>query len=213
VDAVGSGRLDLAAVIELLGQAEITLGASGTAAGRARALIELGAAHDCHLIAAHGRRLLGHALAATDPAGSRGQLEAALLAFTQAEIPYRAAQTRLSLARLLRQADPAVAAAEARTALTAFEDLGAGRGADAAAALLRELGVRAARRGPKNSGRLTKREQEVLGLVGEGLSNPEIAERLFISRKTAEHHVARILAKLGVRGRAEAARLAAGISS
>jgi DNA-binding NarL/FixJ family response regulator len=106
-----------------------------------------------------------------------------------------------------------VAAGEARAALSVFEDLGAGRDADAAAALLRELGVKAARRGPKNIGRLTKREQEVLGLVGEGLSNPEIAERLFISRKTAEHHVSRILAKLGVRGRAEAARLAASISS
>lgn len=213
VDAVGSGRLDLAAVVELLGQAEITLGTSDTAAGRAYALIELGDAQDCHLIVAHGRRLLGHALTATDAAEARGQLEGALLAFTQAEIPYRAAQTRLSLAGLLRQADQAVAAGEARAALSVFEDLGAGRDADAAAALLRELGVRAARRGPKNIGRLTKREQEVLGLVGEGLSNPEIAERLFVSRKTVEHHVARILAKLGVRGRAEAARLAASISS
>jgi DNA-binding CsgD family transcriptional regulator len=212
VDAMGSGRLDLAAVVELLGQAEITLGASDTAAGRARALIELGDAQDCHLIVAHGRRLLGHALTATDAAGARGQLEAALLAFTQAEIPYRAAQTRLSLAGLLAQADQAVAAGEARAALSVFEDLGAGRDADAAAALLRELGVRAARRGPKNIGRLTKREQEVLGLVGEGLSNPEIAARLFVSRKTAEHHVSRILAKLGVRSRAEAARLAASSS-
>jgi len=102
-----------------------------------------------------------------------------------------------------------VAAAEAPTALTVFEDLGAGRDADAAAALLRGLGVRAARRGPKNIGRLTKREQQVLGLLCEGMSNPAIAERLFISRKTVEHQVARILAKLGVRGRAEAAALAA----
>jgi DNA-binding CsgD family transcriptional regulator len=203
----------LAVVVELLGQAEITLGTSDIAAGRARALIELGDAQDCHLIVAHGRRLLGHALTATDAAGARGQLEAALLAFTQAEIPYRAAQTRLSLAGLLARADQVVAVGEARAALSVFEDLGAGRDADAAAALLRELGVRAARRGPKNIGRLTKREQEVLGLVGEGLSNPEIAERLFVSRKTAEHHVARILAKLGVRSRAEAARLAASVSS
>ncbi len=84
-----------------------------------------------------------------------------------------------------------------------FEDLGAGRDADAAAALIRALGVKAARTGPKNAGRLTRREQEVLALLGEGLSNPEIAERLFLSRKTVEHHVARILSKLGLRGRAE----------
>ena len=142
---------------------EITLGASDTAAGRARALIELGDAQDCHLIVAHGRRLLGHALTATDAAGARGQLEAALLAFTQAEIPYRAAQTRLSLAGLLARADQAVAAGEARGALSVFEDLGAGRDADAAAALLRELGVRAARRGPKNIGR---RDQARAGGAG-----------------------------------------------
>ena len=55
---------------------------------------------------------------------------------------------------------------------------------------------------------LTAREMEVLALVGEGLTNRQIAERLFISPKTASLHVSRILAKLGVRSRVEAATTA-----
>jgi DNA-binding NarL/FixJ family response regulator len=47
-----------------------------------------------------------------------------------------------------------------------------------------------------------------LSLLAEGCSNAEIAQRLYISRRTAEHHVARILAKLGLRNRAEAAAYA-----
>ena len=73
---------------------------------------------------------------------------------------------------------------------------------------MRELGS-PVRTGPKGTGLLTKRETEVLDLLGYGLSNPEISDRLFISRKTVEHHVGRVLAKLGLRSRAEAAAYAA----
>jgi DNA-binding CsgD family transcriptional regulator len=52
---------------------------------------------------------------------------------------------------------------------------------------------------------LTRREHEVLDLIAEGLTNGQIAERLYISRKTASVHVSSILAKLGVRTRGEAA--------
>jgi HD-GYP domain-containing protein (c-di-GMP phosphodiesterase class II) len=55
---------------------------------------------------------------------------------------------------------------------------------------------------------LSDREAEVLRLVAQGLSNREIAEQLYISRRTAEHHVQHIYAKIGVSSRASAALFA-----
>jgi DNA-binding CsgD family transcriptional regulator len=52
---------------------------------------------------------------------------------------------------------------------------------------------------------LTPREREVLRLVVAGHSNPQIADILFLSRRTVTTHLTRIFAKLGVAGRAEAA--------
>ena len=64
-------------------------------------------------------------------------------------------------------------------------------------------------RAPDPLQELTDREREILGLIGTGLSNREIGERLFLSEKTIKHYVTNILQKLQVRSRVEAALLAA----
>jgi DNA-binding CsgD family transcriptional regulator len=100
-----------------------------------------------------------------------------------------------------------------REALAIFDRLGA---APAAARLRRHMrasGARAIPRGPIAGTRaspagLTRRQTQVLALVGEGLSNPEIADRLCISAKTAEHHVSAIMARLEAGTRREAAAAA-----
>ncbi len=130
-------------------------------------------------------------------------LERACTLFEECGMPYDTAITRLELARALAVTDPEIAAADARLASSAFERLDARPYADQAAALLRELG-HGTRPGPRVAGELTRREREVLGLLSHGLSNLEIGGRLFISPKTVEHHVGHILAKIGLRSRAEA---------
>ena len=61
---------------------------------------------------------------------------------------------------------------------------------------------------PRGPGVLTMREQDVLTLLADGLSKPEIAERLVLSRKTVAHHVSSFLTKLALRSRAESAAFA-----
>src|SRR5690606_21243272 len=87
--------------------------------------------------------------------------------------------------------------------LAEFERLGARPLAMFVQRRLRQSGVRGVPRGPRastrrNAGNLTRREQEVLELLAEGLQNAEIGRRLFVSAKTVDHHVSSILAKLGV---------------
>jgi DNA-binding CsgD family transcriptional regulator/tetratricopeptide (TPR) repeat protein len=93
-----------------------------------------------------------------------------------------------------------------------LDRLGAGPAMALAAERLRSLGERVPH-GMRSSTRanpagLTTREVEVLQLVSDGLTNAEIAARLFVSDKTVEHHVSRILGKLRVTSRREAAKTA-----
>jgi DNA-binding NarL/FixJ family response regulator len=89
-----------------------------------------------------------------------------------------------------------------------YDGLGAAWDARRATTRLRAHGVRlraAAGGGHAASGprSLTATERKVAGLVAEGLSNPDVAERLNLSRRTVESHVSRILAKLGAASRIE----------
>ena len=141
------------------------------------------------------------------PARGAGRLRPGADADGGGARPARAGQ------RAARPSSPEVAMAEARAALEAFERLQAAATADAAAAVLRSLGVREPATARRAAGCSTKREAEVLELLGHGLSNPEISDRLYISRKTVEHHVGNVLAKLGLRSRAEAAAYAVALET
>jgi ATP/maltotriose-dependent transcriptional regulator MalT len=207
---VGEESLESALLLELLTEVEIEQAAPEAALTTARRLAALGASSSCDVIVARGERALGRVLLAMgEPDGGVPHLERAFEAFGRLELPLEACRTRLLLARAIAASEPEAAIAEARGALASLEDLGAARDADAAAAFLRALGVKASRSsGPRGAGLLTKRELEVLGLLGEGLSNPQMAERLVVARKTVENHVASVLSKLGLSGRAEAAAYA-----
>ena len=135
------------------------------------------------------------------------ELEAAVEDLRRLDLPLEEGEARIELARALAPERPNLAVEQARAACGIFERLGAARHADEAAGLLRELGS-PGRPAPRTGGALTRRERQVLELLGAGLSNAQIAERLVISPKTAEHHVGAVLRKLDLHNRAEAAAYA-----
>jgi DNA-binding NarL/FixJ family response regulator len=96
-----------------------------------------------------------------------------------------------------------------RQALDIWDHLGAAPAASRLRRAMRANGASVIPRGPiadtrANIAGLTRRQAHVLELVSEGLTNAEIAARLCISGKTAEHHVSAIMARLGVASRREA---------
>jgi ATP/maltotriose-dependent transcriptional regulator MalT len=130
----------------------------------------------------------------------RGEARRAAAAWERLGFPFERALA------LVRSEDPA----DAQEALRLLHHLGARRAAEVVGGELRARGVRRLPRGPhpgtrSNPANLTRRQVAVLALIAEGLTNMEIAERLFLAPKTVEHHVSAILGKLEVRSRVEAA--------
>ena len=98
---------------------------------------------------------------------------------------------------------------ERREAVRRLQELGAVQAARATARRLRSQGARGLARGPcattrANPAHLTSREQETLDLLADGLTNAQIAARLFVSVRTVDHHVARVISKLSVANRSAA---------
>ncbi|MBA2299949.1 MAG: helix-turn-helix transcriptional regulator [Chloroflexi bacterium] len=120
---------------------------------------------------------------------------------------------RIDLARALEGRDRARAIDEYRSAVAVAGRAGARTEQLLADQALRRLGARTWRRRASRSGsvrgleRLTAREIEIARAAAEGDSNPEIAERLFLSRRTVEHHLSTILRKLELRNRTELASI------
>ena len=132
-----------------------------------------------------------------------GDWRRAVAAWQQLGCPYEAAEA-------LSEGDEAARL----DALARFDRLGAVQSAARLRRRLREDGVRRVPRGPRASSRaavagLTPRQAEVLALLTQGATNAEIAQRLVITPKTADHHVSAVLGKLGVSSRRDAAEAAA----
>jgi ATP/maltotriose-dependent transcriptional regulator MalT len=155
------------------------------------------------------------ASAERDHERARRDFEDALDLWSRCGAPFEAARVRtelgLTLSRLRR---PGEAARELQAAAGAFAALGAELEQERASAALADLGEAeglAADSAPEAAGRggLSAREVEVLRLAAEGLTEPEIAERLVVSRHTVHRHMGNIRTKLNQRSKAAAVARAA----
>jgi DNA-binding NarL/FixJ family response regulator len=124
-------------------------------------------------------------------------LRRSLAGFKRLGVPYELARTETLLAGVLPDGDAMLA-----EAIATAESLLGDRPIDAAST----LGV-APSPAPDASG-LTSRELEILALIGEGISNQQIADRLVLSSRTVERHVSNIYLKLGFEGRSSRAAAA-----
>lgn len=208
-------RLRAARLLAVLVEAELSAGRVDGAAGAAAQLDDAAAESELPgvtALAAQARGRIAMHQGETDEA--RRNFEAALAALRDGGWPLLQGSLHLELARLEAGRDRAAAIADASAALSIFQRIDT-PSAERAAALLESMGqhVRIARPPAHPLDVLSPREREVFDLLAMGMSNPSIANRLFITPKTTEHHVSSILSKLGLRNRAEVAAYAGSISA
>ncbi|HEY3004601.1 MAG TPA: AAA family ATPase [Kribbellaceae bacterium] len=192
--------------LALLGEAQAAAGDAKAAFDTASALAALGpgAPYPAALaawvsgLAAGARRDPPRAVAAL------GQLDRAVTGFADLSMSYEEALARLDRAPVRRAAGHPGddIAREVADALQVLDRLRAKPQADRARSLLRELGRRPVPPSHDESHRLSAREEEVARLVAQGLSNAEVAQRLFISTRTVTTHLQHIYRRLDIPSRA-----------
>jgi DNA-binding CsgD family transcriptional regulator len=130
--------------------------------------------------------------------------EAALRHDYSAQRPFERARNELALGEALRrQRRRGEARIHLRNALEVFEKLGTAPWAERARAELRASGETARKRDPSTFDQLTPQEVRIALFASRGASNPDIAAKLFLSRRTVEYHLHKVFTKLGVTSRAE----------
>jgi DNA-binding CsgD family transcriptional regulator len=157
------------------------------------------------------------ALAKLDAATSISELEAVVAERRRRGLVAGLLWARLDLAAVLIGSDAGRAANELRQAGLEASAAGAATERRTAELGLRRLGVRTWRRSRASGGaaaieKLSDRERQIAILVAAGNSNPEIANTLFLSRKTIERHVSNVLARTGARNRTDLARLVSNLT-
>jgi LuxR family transcriptional regulator, maltose regulon positive regulatory protein len=199
-------QLQRAPVLELLIRARTAHGDLDEARVALESLRELGQRVGTNPLRASAELAEARVLAAAgEHARARTLLEDAVDRFERGGAPFEAAETRVELATtLLALGRTPEAAAEAEAALERLRELGAEPVAQAARRLL-EGSIGSPHGEPPQLPDLTTREREVLGLVAEGLTNRQIAERLVVSEHTVHRHVTNILRKLQLPSRTAAA--------
>jgi DNA-binding NarL/FixJ family response regulator len=208
-------RTERAPGLELITRANLVLGNMHDAQSALSELVDIAHGIGTDPLLAIASMTAGIAAAAeNDHDRARSLLEDAVDLFGRSGAPYEMGLARIALAMSLEALGRIpVAEHEAQAARATYKELGAERQLARPEALLQHLS-RFSQTEPaqgKASSRqsLSQRQREVLGLIAQGLSDAEIADRLALSQHTVHRHVGNILTKLGVRSRAAAIAYAA----